>query len=222
VEEVPLLLALGRHVVLIGIVDVELVDEVGVALLGDLDAWVARGLRERRHQRQLALLAQPHRDRADVDRDRSRLYVRLAELAQVPALAIRQPTEQPQRRLVGDRVERFELDLDRPQQRRLGLAVGHPHVLIRRARLRHPLEQRHELGAGGAGVVARVAKLVEAAPHLGDGAGVVVEVVAKRVLSVEAGLERQPAAGAVDKLAQDVEVVREAAGALVDAVAPLQ
>src|SRR5204863_233389 len=68
VEEVLLLLGLGRHVVL-GAIDVELLDQVRVAVGGDGQARVARRLVERRQEHERARLA------AQVDRERAEVAV---------------------------------------------------------------------------------------------------------------------------------------------------
>ena len=53
-------------------------------------------------------------------------------------------------------------------------------------------------------------------------ARVVVQVVAEHGRRLQPRLERQPAAAQVDELPQDVEVVGEADGVLVDVVAPFE
>ena len=102
VEEVALLLGLGGHVVLAA-VDVELVDEIGVAVGGDLHEVVARRLLQRRQHVQRALLAQAHRQRAEVGERRRGAGG--AQLGQVALLALGDLAQQTQRRLVGHRVE---------------------------------------------------------------------------------------------------------------------
>jgi hypothetical protein len=71
VEEVALLLALDRDVVLVGVVDVELPDQERVALGRHLDELVAGGLLERRQDPQRPRLhLEPDRQRAEVVEDR--------------------------------------------------------------------------------------------------------------------------------------------------------
>src|SRR5205823_545593 len=84
------------------------------------------------------------------------------------------------------------------------------------------VEELGQLATRRAGVLARMAQLVEPAADLRDGAGVVVEVVSQQVLALDLRLEREPAAREVDELAQDVEEVGEAERVLVDVVATRQ
>ena len=110
------------------------------------------------------------------------------QLGDVALLAVQQLGQQAQRRLVGaaGRGCRGGSRMAR-DQRGLELAVGDPEVGARRGRAAlAAVEQRGELLAGRARVVARRAQLVQAALDLGHRARVVVQVVAERVLALQA------------------------------------
>ncbi len=206
VEEVALLLGLGGHVVLVA-VDVELVGEIGVAVGVTLHEGVARRLVERR-QHAAARASRAGGSAARRGPANGTLAARArAELGEVALLAVEQLAQQPQRGLVGDRVERVEMDADGVDQRGLELAVGQ----LRRTRRASPRRRGGRAARRARRPAPRVvlgcAQLVEAAADLGHRARVVVEVVAERVLALEARLERQPAAAQVHELAQHVEVV---------------
>ena len=118
VEEVALFVGIGRDVVLLA-VDVQLVGQVRVALLGDLDVVVARGVVQRRHHAQLADLAQADGGAPRSSNGAVGLHGR--QLHDVALLAVLQLGEQAQRGLVDDRVQVGEMHLHRGGERGLGL-----------------------------------------------------------------------------------------------------
>src|SRR5436190_411283 len=92
-----------------------------VALVGDLDERVASGLVERREDAKLARLAEPQRKGADVSERGAGTADR--QLGGVSLLAVQELGEQPQARLVEQRVDVLEMDPQSRDQRRLQLAV---------------------------------------------------------------------------------------------------
>ena len=107
VEEVLLLLRVGGDVVLVA-VDVELVGEVRVALLGDLDVAVARRLVERRHDGELAHLAQADGERAEVvERRRGRRRGQLGDVALLAVQQLRELAQATARRASGRAASRW-------------------------------------------------------------------------------------------------------------------
>ena len=220
VEEVTLLLALDRDVVLLRVVDVELAGQEGVALGGHLDELVPGRLHQRRHHLQPARLGlEPDPQDAEVIRPIACFGTHRTELGDVALLPVGQLREQTERGLVGDGVEMLEVEIECPQERRLRLAVGQLDVGRRRIRRPEAVEQRRQLLGRGARIVARMAKLVETAAHLADRPGVVVKVVGERVLDLELRRQREPARGEVNQLSEQVEVVREPDRVLVHVVA---
>jgi hypothetical protein len=209
-------------VVLLGIVDVELIGQERVAFGSDLDERVPRGLGERWQDLKLARLGlELNRQRAQVADFRIPRMNRVArrhQLAHMAALADAQLLEQQQRWLVGDRVEVLELVLDRAYQRRLDGAVGELQIALRRRGRGELIQQAAEGKPGGARIFAGMAQLVQAALDPRDGPSIVVKVLAEAQLGLELRHQRQPAAGEVNELAQDVEVVGEPDRVLVDVV----
>src|SRR5207248_10765573 len=112
--------------------------------------------------------------------------------ANVSLLPCGELPQQSQRRLVGERVQRRQLDAHGGEQRRLGYPVRELTVLGGRAGGGELVEELGQLATRRVGVLARMAQLVEPAADLRDGAGVVVEVVSQQVLALDLRLEREP------------------------------